>query len=516
MNFRRTAAWITTLAVAAGSLTCSSDISDPDPEPASLTKSGGDGQVGLINEPLADSLVVTVEDERGEPLPGIIVSWSVGGGGSVDQAQVITGDDGKAAVERTLGDNVGVVTTTAAVTDLPSVVFTSTAAEGGLPTLSIATQPSASAVSGEALERQPVIQLEDGNGQPSGAGVAVTASVSGATLSGTTEVESDETGLVRFTDLVLTGSDGDYTIEFASPGYLPAESGPIALTETPSESDRLVITMQPSSAAENGEALAQQPAVRAEDADGNPLAAGIEVIASASGATLSGTASVETNADGVAAFTDLALSGPSGSYTLTFAATGFTGAESDAITLQTTASETGQWTAPITWPIVAIHTMLLPDGRVLAINRTNRPQIWNPATGTSSPRCRRRPISSAPVTRCFPMAGSSSPAGTSTTARGCPTSPTFSAVTELWTSFTTDAAWPLVPDDDRHGERGCGHHGWPDKDSVEVTIPEVWSNGSLQQLPGATARSRTTPARSSLQTAGCTSPDRRRTPASSP
>ena len=119
MNFRRTAAWITTLAVAAGSLTCSSDISDPDPEPASLTKSGGDEQVGLINEPLADSLVVTVEDDRGQPLPGIVVSWSVGGGGSVDHAQVTTGDDGKAAVERTLGDAAGIVTTTAAVTHPP-------------------------------------------------------------------------------------------------------------------------------------------------------------------------------------------------------------------------------------------------------------------------------------------------------------------------------------------------------------------------------------------------------------
>jgi hypothetical protein len=484
MNFRRTAAWITTFAVAAGSLTCSSDISDPDPRPASLAKSGGDEQVGLINEPLADSLVVTVEDERGTPLPGIIVSWSVGGGGSVDQAQVTTGDDGKAAVERILGDNAGVVTTTAAVTDLPAVVFTSTAAEGGLPTVSIATQPSTSAVSGEALERQPVIQLEDGNGQPSGAGVAVTASVSGATLSGTTEVESDETGLVRFTDLVLTGSDGDYTIEFDSPGYLSAESGPIALTETPSESDRLVITVQPSSQAENGEVFAQQPAVRAEDADGNPLAAGIEVIASATGATLSGTATVETDADGVAAFTDLALSGPSGSYTLTFAATGLTGAESDAITLQTTASETGQWTAPITWPIVAIHTMLLPDGRVLAINRTNAPQVWNPATGTfkSVPApanlfCAGHAL--LPDGRVF-LAG-----GHIDDNQGLPNLTLFSATTDSWTSLPEMPRGRWYPTTTVLGNGDVVILAGKDQSASEVPVPDLWTNGSLQQLTGA-------------------------------
>ena len=214
----------------------------------------------------------------------------------------------------------------------------------------------------------------------------------------------------------------------------------------------------------------QQPAVRAEDADGNPLAAGIAVIASATGATLSGTASVETDAAGVATFTDLALSGPSGSYTLTFAATGLTGAESDAITLQTTASETGQWTAPITWPIVAIHTMLLPDGRVLAINRTNAPQIWDPATGTfkSVPApanlfCSGHAL--LPDGRVF-LAG-----GHIDDNQGLPNLTLFSATTDSWTSLPEPCpaaagirprrswgtvTWSFSPARTRFGERGPG------------------------------------------------------------
>src|SRR6185503_21303008 len=42
----------------------------------------------------------------------------------------------------------------------------------------------------------------------------------------------------------------------------------------------------------------------------------------------------------------------------------------------------GEWTAPFSWPIVALHLHLLPDGRVLSWGYNGTPQIWNPNTGT--------------------------------------------------------------------------------------------------------------------------------------
>jgi len=42
----------------------------------------------------------------------------------------------------------------------------------------------------------------------------------------------------------------------------------------------------------------------------------------------------------------------------------------------------GQWSAPFSWPIVALHLHLLPDGRVLSWGYNGTPQIWNPDTGT--------------------------------------------------------------------------------------------------------------------------------------
>src|SRR5215213_10300003 len=46
------------------------------------------------------------------------------------------------------------------------------------------------------------------------------------------------------------------------------------------------------------------------------------------------------------------------------------------------AAVSGQWGSPITWPAVAIHANLLPDGRVMTWGRSDRlPVIWNPVTG---------------------------------------------------------------------------------------------------------------------------------------
>ena len=180
---------------------------------------------------------------------------------------------------RRLGNVVGVATTTATVDELTPAVFTSTAEAGALANLSVATQPSDAAVTGVPFDRQPVIQAEDGTGQPAEAGVTVTVTADGATLAGDTEVATDETGVARFTDLALTGADGTYTLTFSATGYVSAQSSPVALASEPVESDRLAITTQPAEDAENGVALTRQPVVRAEDADGNPLGAGIAVTA---------------------------------------------------------------------------------------------------------------------------------------------------------------------------------------------------------------------------------------------
>jgi Domain of unknown function (DUF1929) len=484
LNIRGARAWLLTFALAVGSLTCTNDIGNPDSEPAALVKAGGDEQVGLVNQPLPESLAVIVEDDQGRPLAGVTVLWAVGGGGSVDRTEVPSGPDGRSAVQRVLGDAAGVLTTTAAADGVPAVIFTSTAEAGSVPSLIIATQPSSAAVIAVPFDRQPVIQVEDGTGQPGGAGIAVTASVEGAALAGGAVVESDAAGVVRFTDLALSGDEGSYNLTFSAPGYVAALSSAIALSATPSESGRLVVTVQPSDEAESGLPLARQPVIRAEDEAGDPLGAGIAVTASVEGAALSGVASVETDADGLATFTDLALSGPSGSYNLAFSAPDLTTVQSAAITLQTTATDGGQWTGPFDWPIVAIHTMLLPDGRVLAINRNQNPQIWDPATGAfkSVPApanlfCAGHAL--LPDGRVF-VAG-----GHIDDNQGLPNLTLFSSATDAWTSLPPMARGRWYPTTTVMGNGDVVILAGKDEAETEVPVPEVWSNGSLRQLTGA-------------------------------
>ncbi|HEY7634915.1 MAG TPA: galactose oxidase-like domain-containing protein [Gemmatimonadales bacterium] len=103
------------------------------------------------------------------------------------------------------------------------------------------------------------------------------------------------------------------------------------------EPTKLAVATQPSSTAHNGEDLAVQPAVQVQDADGNsiPAASGATVTAALSGAggTLNGTLTQAVDASGKATFTDLSISGPSGTYQIQFSSTGLTGATSNDVVL---------------------------------------------------------------------------------------------------------------------------------------------------------------------------------------
>ncbi len=220
------------------------------------------------------------------------------------------------------------------ITNGTSAAFTITAATAGK--LGITTQPPTAAESGVPLSQAPVLQIRDANGNPvSQAGVAVTASAtpSAGSLASATAT-SDANGRATFTGLALSGPVGSYTLSFAASGLAPVTSNAITLSAGPASG--VAIVTQPSPAAQSGVAFAQQPVVQLRDGAGNPVSqVGVTVtatIATGTG-TLGGTATAVTNASGVASFTSLAISGPTGSYTLSFGATGLTPAVSGTITI---------------------------------------------------------------------------------------------------------------------------------------------------------------------------------------
>ena len=102
------------------------------------------------------------------------------------------------------------------------------------------------------------------------------------------------------------------------------------------------------------------------------------------------TALTPTTVTGTPPTTNATISGLTNgtSYTFTVTATNAIGtgppsSPSNAVTPQTATG--GQWSALMSWPMVAIHSILLDTGNVLQFDGWQQPeptQVWNPGTGT--------------------------------------------------------------------------------------------------------------------------------------
>jgi adhesin/invasin len=285
-------------------------------QPANVSVVSGDGQTGTILEPLPDSLVVQVTDRFGNPVPGVEVTWAAAGGGDVQPATAMTGDDGRAATQRILGSQPGSYGTTALVTLLPEDVasFTNTAVAAKLV---LVTQPGATATSGAVIDPQPVLQLQDAAGNPAARqGVAVTVQIASGegTLRGTTTRTSDADGQVAFTDIAIVGAPGARTLIFAASGYASATSTTVSLGVGAPAS--VAAAAGDGQSAPAGSAVPMPPAVVVLDAAGTPVA-GLQVtfaVASGGGSVTGGDA--VTDANGVATVGRWTLGGSVGGNTL--------------------------------------------------------------------------------------------------------------------------------------------------------------------------------------------------------
>jgi hypothetical protein len=333
-------------------------------------------------------------------------------------------------------------------------------------------------VTNQPLPDPLVVRVDNAQGDPA-RGVTVSWSVTNG--GGTVSQSSVRTGNDGRAEVqwILGGSAGQQTVT-ALVADLQAVvfSARAEVTGVP----HLTIGIQPSTSAVSGVPFTEQPVIQVLGANGSPLP-GVSVTATTEGATLSGTSVVQSDASGTARYTDLALSGAEGTYHLTFTAPDFPAVQSNAISLGTTPNGMGQWTAPFNWPIVAIHMIMLPSGRVLTIGRTANPQVWDPATGT---------FTSAPSPAWLFCAGHALLAdgqvlvagGHIKDGFGLPNT-TLYADGSGWTSSAAMVRGRWYPTVTIMGNGEAVITAGTDQDSMDVTIPEIWSNGTLRQLPGA-------------------------------
>lgn len=202
--------------------------------PATLVRQTGDGQSAVIGRRLPQPVTVGVEDASGNPLEGVAVAWTiVSGGGSIADSNTATDLQGIAGAEWTLGSALGSQALSASVQGLAPVTFRATGLPPGPPaTLTIMTQPSASAADGQAFAVQPAVEVRDADQNlVDGAQVVAAIETGGGTLGGTPQAKT-KNGIAKFVDLSISGTPGSRTLRFTA-GSATAVSASVAITPTP-------------------------------------------------------------------------------------------------------------------------------------------------------------------------------------------------------------------------------------------------------------------------------------------
>jgi hypothetical protein len=189
--------------------------------------------------------------------------------------------------------------------------------------LAITTEPQG-APSGSVLGTQPVIRIIDAGGNTvttSTANVVVSISSGTGTLSGTTTVAA-VSGVATFTNLVITGTAGAYTLTFGADG-LTGVTATLFLIEGPAAK---VVINRDSAGTQRRTAFTTQPQITIQDAANNRVTQS-EVVVTATvsaGGTLVGTTTATASA-GIATFNGLGVEGNVGTtYTITYTAEGLT------------------------------------------------------------------------------------------------------------------------------------------------------------------------------------------------
>jgi hypothetical protein len=331
-------------AVASGLSTATSTtfnvVAGPPAVMAITTHPGGGSAAGA---PFVPQPVVQLRDALGNDArqAGVIVTATLASGPGTlgGTTSVPTNADGRAIFTNLAVTGVaGNYALGFAAAGLTAVSTNPLVVGPGTPTqLTFTAAPPATAINGLALGSPVVVQLRDATGNTvAQAGTAVTASIqSGAgVLSGSQVVLTGSNGAATFPNLAITGTAGSYVLHFSASGVSAAVSNPIAVQH--GAATALALQVQPPATTTSGVVLSPQPSVRIVDLSGNTVtSSSLSVTAAlASGpGTLGGTLTAAA-VNGVVTFTDLAITGPAGTYTLDFSSGALTTATSNAIQIQ--------------------------------------------------------------------------------------------------------------------------------------------------------------------------------------
>lgn len=139
----------------------------PRPVPSALEIASSRVQTGMVAQPLDSALAVRVLDENGEPMAGVLVQFVLpSGAGSLSAAATTSDGEGLARSYWTLPTTVGTYLAYAKASGLDSLEFTAIATAAGPAQLELVSGDSQVALTGMLLDREVVVRLLDGFGNP--------------------------------------------------------------------------------------------------------------------------------------------------------------------------------------------------------------------------------------------------------------------------------------------------------------------------------------------------------------
>jgi len=242
----------------------------PDLTGATLIKAAGDSQTALVKSAVAVSPAVVVVSKNGSGIPGVAVQFAVvDGGGSISSSLVTTDSLGLATLSLwELGSKVGVNRLQATLGTAVPVIFTATGVEGPPAAMRVEVAAPPTATVGEPIPVRPAVRVIDIWDNPI-QGIAVTFALTAGDGNATgTTATTDALGIATVGGWTLGTVAGPNELTASAPGLRPVV---FAVSATAGAPAGLVMVSGDGQVGYPGDTLEILPAVRVEDAYGNPV-----------------------------------------------------------------------------------------------------------------------------------------------------------------------------------------------------------------------------------------------------
>lgn len=299
--------------------------------PVSMVANSSTTQSAAAGAAVAAPPSVVVRDLAGNPVPNVVVTFTVAsGGGSIVGSPATTNVAGIAALTSwTLGTTAGANSVIASASGLPAVTFNATGAAGNPASVVVVSGDNQVAVQGTALTNRPTVRVLDANGnRVVGTTVTFAVTAGGGSITGATQA----------TDAAGEASVGGWTLGNQAPNTLTATVTGTGITNNPVtftavSATQIVVTSIPTGPVASGVPFTVVVQVQNAAGAAVPLSGLALTVAINTGPTgLGGTLTVTTNSLGAASFGNLTLTG-SGARTLTIAGTGLSAGITGTITV---------------------------------------------------------------------------------------------------------------------------------------------------------------------------------------